>query len=158
MTPATLIATWFGSGLLKPAPGTWGTAAALPFAWLIALYGGGLGLLVAAVVLFPIGCWAASRYDAGTGGHDNSQIVVDEVVGVWLTLCIVPPDILHYALGFVLFRIFDIIKPWPIRWADRRVGGGFGVMIDDVIAGLFAAASLYGIGYAVQTLTDGGSL
>lgn len=137
------IATWFGAGLLKPAPGTWGSIAALPFAWGIASLYGSLGLILGAVLLFAIGVWASTIYDRKTGGHDASEIVVDEVVGVWLTLAVIEPSVLGYALGFVLFRIFDIIKPWPIRWADRRVSGGFGVMLDDVLAAGFAAALLW---------------
>ncbi|MEQ8441783.1 MAG: phosphatidylglycerophosphatase A [Alphaproteobacteria bacterium] len=149
MTLSTVIATWFASGLLKPAPGTWGSAAALPFAWAIATFLDPLALIPAAAILFPVGCWAADRYDRDKGSHDASEIVVDEVVGVWLTLSIVPVDWLHYAIGFAAFRLFDIIKPWPIRWVDRRVSGGFGVMLDDVLAAIYAMATVYGIGFVV---------
>lgn len=146
MTLSTLIATWFGSGLIKPAPGTWGTAAALPFAWLIAWATDPLWLIPAAAVFFVIGVWAADRYDAAHGSHDASEIVVDEVVGVWLVLSIVPPDWIHYLAGFLLFRFFDILKPWPIRWADKKVSGGFGVMLDDVLAAGYALICLYLLG------------
>ena len=150
MTLPSLIATWFGSGLLKPAPGTWGSAAALPFAWAIAHFIDPLALIVAAALLFPIGCWAADRYDNEHGSHDASEIVVDEVVGVWLTLSILPVDWLHYAAGFLAFRIFDILKPWPIRWADKRVSGGFGVMLDDVLAAIYAMAAIYLLGLLIS--------
>lgn len=158
MTVAGIIATWFGSGLLKPAPGTWGTLAALPFAWIIASQGGPWVLAVAALLLFPIGVWASGRYDASTGGHDASEIVVDEVVGVWIALCVVPVDWIHFIAGFLLFRLFDIWKPWPIRWVDRTVAGGLGVMLDDVLAGLAAAASLLGAGALITFVTETGSL
>lgn len=147
MSPAAILATWFGSGLLKPAPGTWGTLAALPFAWSIAwATGSSWWLLVTAAALFPIGVWAAERYDAREGSHDSSEIVIDEVVGVWIALAVVPADLVHCLAGFALFRLFDIAKPWPIAWLDQRVGGGLGVMADDLLAGVFTAAALWGLG------------
>ncbi len=150
MSPALLIATWFGSGLIKPAPGTWGSLAALPFAWVIATFGESWYLLPAAIALFPVGVWAATEYDRVKESHDSSEIVVDEVVGVWITLAFVPPDWLHYLVGFVLFRLFDILKPWPVRWADRKIAGGMGVMLDDVLAAIYAALSLYLIGMLIS--------
>lgn len=138
-----LVATWFGAGLLKPAPGTWGSLAALPFAWAIAATMDPLALIPAACLLFFIGIWAATLYDQKTGGHDASEIVVDEVVGVWLTLSIIAPSLLGYAIGFALFRVFDILKPWPVTWADKRVEGGMGVMLDDVLAAVYAALCLF---------------
>jgi phosphatidylglycerophosphatase A len=160
VSPSSLIATWFGSGLIKPAPGTWGTLAALPFAWGMATWGESMGipwaLAVAAIALFPIGVWAAGRHDALNGGHDSSEIVVDEVVGVWVALAFVPADWVHYIAGFLLFRLFDIWKPWPIRWADQAVDGGLGVMLDDVFAGVAAALSLWGIGALIVLATASG--
>ncbi len=144
--PWVLLATWFGSGYLRPGPGTWGTAAALPFAWLMATYSGAWSLhvlIAATVVVFAIGTVAADRFDALSGGHDASEIVVDEVAGIWLTLAFFPPTIEIYALGFLLFRVFDIVKPWPIRWVDRHVGGGLGVMVDDILAAIPAALLLF---------------
>lgn len=143
--PWVLIATWFGTGYMKPAPGTWGSAAALPFAWVIAALAGShlmWSLLGATMVVFLIGIVAANRFDAMSGGHDASEIVVDEVAGVWLTLAFVPLDPVLYGIGFLLFRIFDILKPWPIRWADRTINGGLGVMIDDILAAIPAAGLL----------------
>jgi phosphatidylglycerophosphatase A len=140
--PAALIATWFGAGLLPWAPGTWGSLAALPFAWVIAWLFGAAGLLAAAAALFFIGWWAAARLGRATGIKDGRSIVVDEVVGQWLSLVAAPLAPGAYALAFVLFRLFDITKPWPARWADRALPGGFGVMADDVIAGLYAALAL----------------
>ncbi len=145
--PAILLATWFGAGHMRKAPGTWGSAAALPFAWVIVWLGGWQTLLAAAVLLFPIGCWAAKRYMAAIGSHDPGAVVVDEVVGQWLVLLVAPLDPLSYLIGFALFRLFDITKPWPIRVADRSVGGGFGVMFDDVLAAVYAVILLAGFEY-----------
>ena len=140
--PAWLIATWFGTGLLPRAPGTWGSLAALPFAWAIAWAGGAVGLALAASVLFFLGWWAAERVARATGVADDGAVVVDEVVGQWLTLAAAPLDFADYLLGFLLFRFFDIVKPWPVSWADRRVAGGLGVMADDILAALYAASAL----------------
>lgn len=143
--PAFLLATWFGAGLLPKAPGTWGSAAALPFAWVIAWYGGPWMLLAAAIVAFGSGIWAAEIYSRRTGTKDAGPIVIDEVAGQWLTLAPFAPDPAIWFGGFLLFRIADIIKPWPAGWADRSVSGGLGVMLDDFFAGLYAAAALYGL-------------
>jgi phosphatidylglycerophosphatase A len=140
--PASVIATWFGVGLLPFMPGTWGSLAALPFAWIIAWLFGARALLLAAAVLFVIGWWAAAQVTRASGVEDAGSIVVDEVAGQWLALVVTPPDLIAYALGFVLFRLFDIAKPWPARWADETLGGGFGVMADDVVAGFYAATAL----------------
>lgn len=147
---AAIIATWFGSGLLPKAPGTWGSLAAMPPAIAIAWAGAPWMLAPAAVVLFPIGVWAAARYDAARGGHDSPRIVVDEVVGVWLVLSVMPFDWPHFLLALIGFRLFDIAKPWPVRLADRRLGGGFGVMADDVLAAVYAIAALALIGWPVH--------
>jgi phosphatidylglycerophosphatase A len=138
MTGARLIASWFGSGYLPGAPGSWGSLAALPFAWVITAYAGKSGLLVAAIALFAIGWFAADSAIENSAVKDPGWIVIDEVVGQWLTLLVLPLDLLAYATGFVVFRIFDIWKPWPIRAIERRSGGGFGIMIDDVAAALCA--------------------
>jgi phosphatidylglycerophosphatase A len=140
--PASVLATWFGAGLLPFMPGTWGSLAALPFAWIIAWLFGARTLLLAAAALFVIGWWAAAQVTRASGVEDAGSIVVDEVVGQWLALVVTPPDLIAYALGFVLFRVFDIAKPWPARWADDNLGGGFGAMADDVVAGFYAATAL----------------
>ena len=140
--PAKVLATWFGVGLLPKAPGTWGSLAALPFAWLIAAYAGQLWLLAASAVLIVIGTAASQVYGRAKGVADAPEIVVDEVAGQWLTLTVVPPDILLYAIGFILFRIADIVKPWPANLADRRLKNGFGVMLDDMVAAVYASATL----------------
>ena len=138
MSGARLIASWFGCGFLPAVPGTWGSLAALPLAWIIILVGGKPTLLIAAIVLFGIGCIAADRATSGGSDPDPGWVVVDEVVGQWLTLLVLPQSIVAYGIGFVLFRLFDIWKPWPVRTVERRFGGGFGIMIDDVAAALYA--------------------
>jgi len=147
LRPPILLATWFGAGLLPKAPGTWGSLAALPFAWLIFDLGGVVGLAVATIIVFGLGCWAADAYVRELGGDDPGPVVIDEVAGQWLTLLVVPPDLVLYALGFVFFRITDIFKPWPANWADRQIKGGLGIMLDDIFAALYAAAALYGVQY-----------
>jgi phosphatidylglycerophosphatase A len=141
--PAALLATWFGSGFLPVAPGTWASLAALPCAALLVWLGGPLLVLLASAALFLLGMWAADAYMETIGVHDPPAIVIDEVVGQWLTLALVPVDPVLYVLGFLLFRIFDVLKPWPANFVDRAVTGGFGVMLDDVVAAIYAAAALW---------------
>ncbi|WP_142846981.1 phosphatidylglycerophosphatase A [Telmatospirillum sp. J64-1] len=141
--PAFLIATWFGSGRLPGAPGTWGSLAALPVAWLIVWWGGHAALAVGVVVTFLAGWWASEIYVQRSGLEDPGAIVIDEVSGQWLVLLLAGLDPLHYLIGFVLFRIADIIKPWPASLADRRIKGGLGVMVDDMLAAVYAAIALY---------------
>ncbi len=143
--PGVLLATWFGFGYLPKAPGTWGSAAALPCAWVILLYGGASALLGAAVVVFIIGIWAANDYMARSGVDDPGPVVIDEVAGQWLVLAVVPLDWAWFMAGFALFRLFDVAKPWPVSVMDRKIKGGFGVMIDDVGAAAYAAAAVYGL-------------
>lgn len=143
--PAALLATWFGSGLLAGAPGTWGSLAALPFAWIIQVVAGPAGLALATVVVFFVGLWATHRVIGGPAGNDPGHVVIDEVAGQWLVLIFVPTDPVLYAAAFTLFRIADILKPWPVCWADRAIKGAFGVMFDDILAGLYAAAVLAAI-------------
>jgi phosphatidylglycerophosphatase A len=143
MRAATLIATWFGAGYAPVAPGTIGSLAALPFAWGIAALAGHWALIPAAIVLFFLGWAAADRVAAASPDPDPQIIVIDEVAGQFLTLAVAPPDLLAYGLGFALFRAADILKPWPASWADRHIGGGLGVMLDDVLAAPYAAALLW---------------
>lgn len=138
-----LVSSVFGVGYLPKAPGTWGSLAALPFAWVIATMAGPAGLLTATAVVFVLGVWASGSFTRRTGRKDPGMIVIDEVAGQWLTLVVAPVDPYYYLAGFVLFRIADITKPWPASWADRKLGGGLGVMLDDVFAGAYAAAVLF---------------
>lgn len=140
---AELIATWFGSGYLPKAPGTWGSLAALPFAWgILGFFPNPFFLLVASAVLLPIGVWASGLHSKTLGTHDAGEIVVDEVVGQWIVLAVAPYSLMGWLVAFVLFRLFDVLKPWPISWIDKRVSGGWGIMLDDVAAGIFAALTV----------------
>jgi phosphatidylglycerophosphatase A len=145
--PRVLLATWFGVGLLPKAPGTWGSLAALPFAWIIHQSLGKPGLVVAVVLLFLVGIWSAGYVSKHSATKDPGAIVIDEVAGQWLVLLPVHPDIILYGLGFVLFRVADILKPWPVSWADRTVRGGLGVMLDDLLAAVYAGAALFGLSH-----------
>lgn len=141
-----LLSSWFGSGLIPKAPGTWGSLAALPFAWgLVELTGTVLSLWPAAALLFVIGIWVSAERSKQLGSHDAGEIVIDEVVGQWMVLAVAPYTLAGWVLAFLLFRLFDILKPWPIRLADKKVSGGFGIMLDDVLAALFGIAVLLGI-------------
>ena len=147
--PAALIATWGGAGRLPWWPGTWGSAAALPFAWVIHSTWGSAGMFVAAGLVFIAGLWASAVVAKNLGQKDPGEIVVDEVVGMWIAVALVPPNLTLYVIGFVLFRGFDIFKPWPVNWADSRLPGALGVMADDVVAGAYALvimAFLVGLG------------
>ena len=141
--PAVVIATWFGSGFLPLAPGSWASLAALPGAAFLVWLGGPVVVLGAAAALFVLGIWAADAYMAATAIHDPPAIVIDEVVGQWLALALLPLDPLAYTLAFLLFRVFDVLKPWPANFIDRAVTGGFGVMLDDVVAGIYAGAAVW---------------
>ncbi len=141
-----ILATWFGIGRLKPAPGSWGSLAALPLAWLFWSLSGPLGVLLAALAVTLLGVWSAEAYRKDIGREDPSEVVIDEVAGQLLTLAVVPPDFLAYGIGFLFFRGFDILKPGPIGWADRHVKGGLGIMLDDLLAGLVAGALLLALG------------
>jgi phosphatidylglycerophosphatase A len=141
--PARILATWFGAGLAPKAPGTWGSIAALPFAWVIQSWGGSAALVLAAALLLLVGWAASERLVTATGIKDPQIIVVDEVVGQWLTLACGPVSIPAYVIGLLLFRAADITKPFPASWADRRVEGGLGVMLDDVLAAIYSGLGLW---------------
>lgn len=140
--PAFVLGTWFGAGLLPLAPGTWGSIAALPVVWLVHTYLGLGGLMAAAIVAFALAWWVAGVFIATTAASDPREFVLDEVAGQILTLAlalaVMPANMMIYGAGFVLFRVMDIAKPWPVNWADRNVGGGLGVVLDDVFAGCYA--------------------
>ena len=139
---ATLVATAFGAGFLPIAPGTWGTAAAVPLAWLLDR-GGDVVFVAATLVIIVVGSFAADSYCRATGRHDNQRVVIDEVAGYLVTLMLVPRTAGNLLAGFLLFRLFDIWKPPPVRWVDRHVGGGFGVVADDVAAAVYGAGCLW---------------
>lgn len=139
--PHQLLALGFGSGLIKPAPGTWGTLAAVPFYFLMTLMPQ-WGYLVVTVLVCVTGIWFCGRTAKDVGVHDHSAIVWDEFAGFFITMALVEPSLLNIAVGFALFRFFDIVKPWPIRWLDKKVHGGIGIMLDDIVAGIFAFVAL----------------
>jgi phosphatidylglycerophosphatase A len=140
--PAVVLGTWFGAGLLPLMPGTWGSLAALPCAWAIRSLWGADGLAIAAAIIFVVGCWSAATVAKASAKKDPSAIVIDEVAAQWFALLPAPLDPGSYAVAFLLFRVFDIWKPWPVRWADRHVGGGLGIMLDDLLAAIYAALML----------------
>ncbi len=135
--PAGWIASGFGSGFSPFAPGTVGSAAALlPWLWLrtLSLPFYALTLMIA----FAIGVWASSWVVRRSGVQDPQVVVCDEFVGVWIALIAAPTGWVWILAGFALFRLFDIWKPWPVGWADEKLHGGLGVMLDDVFAGIYA--------------------
>ena len=136
--PVALIATGFGIGLLRPAPGTWASLAALPCGWLIEVEYGPLGLLIAAAVAFVAGWWVSEIVAKASGILDPGFVVIDEIAAQLLVLAVAPLDWRFYLAAFLLFRLFDIWKPFPVGWLDRTVKGGFGIMLDDVAAALYA--------------------
>ncbi len=138
--PYGLVATWGGVGLIRPAPGTWGSLAALALAVPLVWIGGPWLLAVALVGVTAVGIQAAD-WVGRSGEHDSPTIVVDEVAGQWLTLLPVCLDLSYYLPAFILFRIADIAKPWPASWIDRHLQSGLGVMLDDIAAALYAGAA-----------------
>jgi phosphatidylglycerophosphatase A len=157
-----LIATFFYVGHIRPAPGTWGSFAALPAAWVIYMVAGPWGLLVGIVLSYVLGVWATAVETRGKDNHDPSEIVIDEVCGQWIALLPIAfgaasNDVSITALwpgwiaAFALFRLFDITKWGPVGWADR-MHGPTGVMLDDVIAGVFAAAGVVALAAAYHIL------
>lgn len=148
--PVLWLAFGFGSGLAPVAPGTFGTLPGVALAALLGLLATAIGVplwlvvLMALIVLTPIGiglCGSASRR---LGVHDHGGIVFDEIVGVLIPFLLVPVTPLTLLLAFLWFRFFDIVKPWPIRWLDQRVAGGWGIMVDDLLAGVFAMLATWG--------------
>jgi phosphatidylglycerophosphatase A len=152
--PSTVIATWFSAGLIRPAPGTWGSMAALPIGFILAAAGGPLAVLAGAVVVFVAGLWASDRMIRSLEGTsetpDQPCIVVDEVSGQLLALSTAGTSPSLLILGFVFFRLFDIVKPWPISAVERRVPGAWGVMLDDTVAGAFAAVLVLAAAVLIQ--------
>ncbi|WP_092787230.1 phosphatidylglycerophosphatase A family protein [Rhodospira trueperi] len=140
------LATWFGSGLSPIAPGTAGSLAALPFAWGLNGWGGPWLLLAGALAVFALGIGVSDAYGRAVGRRDPAEVVIDEVAGQWLTLGLVllvfPWDAVSLTLGFLAFRVADIVKPWPARQIDRTTHGGVGIMADDMVAGVYAAAAV----------------
>ena len=142
--PVHFLALGFGSGLIPFMPGTFGSLAALPLLSPF-VYLPPITLLIAAVLASAIGIYLCGKTADDMQVHDHGSIVWDEVAGILLTFLWVPLSLWTVVAGFLLFRFFDIVKPWPIGPVDKYVSGGLGIMLDDIIAGLMACASLHAI-------------
>jgi len=146
--PISFLAFGFGSGLMPKAPGTFGTLVCIPFYWLLADFEL-THYLVVCLLVSVIGIYICGYTSKKLKVHDHPGIVWDEFAGFLITMIGVSFSWTNIALGFALFRLFDILKPWPIGWLDKRVSGGFGIMIDDILAGLFALGCLHLILYFI---------
>ena len=149
--PLHWLAVGFGSGLSPVAPGTMGTLAAIPFYLLVMHWP-----LWAYATLLLAGCvagiWICQAATDAIGVEDHGAIVWDEFMGFGITMLAAPAGWSWLLMGFLLFRLFDVIKPWPIRWFDRQVSGGLGIMLDDIVAGIFASISLQVMAHFVLPL------
>jgi len=143
--PSRVIACGFGSGLIRPAPGTWGTLAGWGSYVLIARHVPGAWMLLVVLAGFLIGVWACGQSGRDLGVADHGGVVWDEVVAIWLVLALIPAGIFYQLAGFLLFRFFDILKPPPIRYFDAKWKTGFGVMFDDLLAAIYAITALKGL-------------
>ena len=139
--PVHFLAFGFGTGLAPVAPGTVGSLLGVLLAWLTLDLGLPAQIGIAAA-LIAAGVWICGESSRRLGVHDHGGIVWDEIAGMYVTLLVAAPTLTAWALGFVLFRAFDIVKPWPIRDLDHRLGGGSGIMLDDLVAALYAAILL----------------
>jgi phosphatidylglycerophosphatase A len=135
--PIQFLALGFGSGLAPKAPGTFGTLAAVPL-YLLLTYLSPLSYALLVILMTLAGFYICGKAANDVGVHDHPAIVWDEFIGFFITMFMIPVSWQSILLGFVLFRLFDIVKPWPISFVDKKVAGGFVIMIDDVIAGFFA--------------------
>ncbi len=134
------LACGFGTGLIRPAPGTWGTLPGVLIAYFVMPYPQLHLFLI--VILTIAGIWLCQKASNILGAHDHGSIVIDEIVGVLITLWLFSPTWGILLLGFIWFRLFDIAKPFPIKWIDKKVHGGLGIMLDDIVAGIFAFVGL----------------
>jgi len=142
--PAHLLSFGFGSGLLPKAPGTFGTIVAVPIYLMMARLS--LQSYLALLMMFIfLGFWLCDYTAEVLGEHDHPAIVWDEIVGYLITMIAAPAGWLWLLLGFVLFRLFDILKPWPVRWADKQLTGGLGIMLDDILAAGMAWLVMQGL-------------
>lgn len=141
------IAAWFGCGFLSPGPGTWGSFGGLMAGLFIATLFSGLALLLGVFLISAVGFLAAERFDSAMNTHDSKMIVVDEVAGQWIAMIPALGSVPLLLLSFILFRGFDIIKPWPVSHFEKNVAGAAGVMGDDIVAGLIAAVCIIMVRY-----------
>jgi phosphatidylglycerophosphatase A len=148
--PAHLVAFGFGTGLAPKAPGTVGTLLGLPLFWLVVAIAQDLpNQIIFLIATFLLGIWACGRTGRALGVADHGGMVWDEIVAFALVLLFTPAGWLWIAVAFALFRLFDILKPWPIRLADTHFKSGFGVMFDDLLAALYAIAIIKGLQWLV---------
>ena len=140
--PIHFLSFGFGSGLVPKAPGTFGTLPGIVLVWLFAGLDTTAYMGVVAFVTI-VGVYLCGATAKAMGEHDSSHIVWDEIAGYMIAMIAIPVSWQALLLAFVLFRIFDILKPWPIRWLDKHVDGGFGIMVDDVLAGFFALVLMH---------------
>lgn len=143
--PVCMISTWFGCGLIPGAPGTWGSLAALPLAWVVLVNYGSVALGAVSIALFLIGLRTSEIFARRSSDRDPQSIVIDEVAGQCLVLTAAPPQWGYVVAGFLLFRLADIVKPWPASWADQSLKGAPGIMLDDMFAAAYAWVALYGL-------------
>ncbi|MGX2975182.1 phosphatidylglycerophosphatase A family protein [Ursidibacter arcticus] len=143
--PIHFLAVGFGSGLIKPAPGTWGSLIGLLLAiFLWYLTASPLFFVVLSSISFILGCYLCEKTSQDLGVHDDGRIVWDEIVAIFcLFICLPEYNWLYYVLTFLFFRLFDIIKPYPIRYFDQQLKGGLGIMFDDILAAIYSLISLY---------------
>lgn len=136
------LAFGFGAGYSPKAPGTMGTLVALPIIWLLSYFS--LEVYIFLTIAVTVGGTVLAHYSSKwLGVHDHPGIVIDEIAGMMWVMAFVPVNILTLILGFLFFRVFDILKPFPIRWLDRHVSGGIGIMVDDLLAAVYAVLALY---------------
>lgn len=147
--PIHFLAFGLGSGAAPKAPGTFGTlAAVIPF-YFILQHLTNQQYLFMLIITSIVGIYLCHKTAKDLGVHDHSGIVWDEFVGYWITMWLAPTGWLYIVLGFALFRLFDILKPWPISWLDKNVGGGFGIMVDDILAGVMSLVILQALAHLV---------
>ena len=140
-SPSLLLAFGFGSGLVPKAPGTFGTIAAIPL-WLLLIQLSVSTYWILLTLAAVVGIFICDTATKKIQVHDHPGIVWDEFVGFWVAMSMVKPQLGSVICGFLLFRFFDIVKPWPIGWLDKKVDGGLGIMLDDIVAGIYTAALL----------------
>jgi phosphatidylglycerophosphatase A len=143
MSPTSLIATLGGIGRAPIAPGTVASLVALPFAFILVRYAGTSALLLATIAASAVGIWACDLHAHSVGNADPSECVVDELAGQWLACVFAPLSLGGFALAFILFRLFDVLKPWPTSAAEK-LEGGLGIVADDLVAGVMAGILVVG--------------
>ncbi|OOS02059.1 phosphatidylglycerophosphatase A [Canicola haemoglobinophilus] len=146
--PIHFLALGLGSGLIRPAPGTWGTLAGLIVGWLLLQVMSAFSFAITTALCFLLGCYLCQKTADDMGVHDHGSIVWDEFVGIFIVLLAIPDlSLLWCSIAFITFRFFDILKPYPIRYFDHKLESGFGIMLDDVLAAMYAVISVFILRY-----------